>query len=256
MIEVKDLCGGYKNKEVLKNVSFLIQNGKINVIAGPNGCGKSTLIKSMAGILPISSGDVLIDGDSIKTMSTQKTAQKVAYLQQNRSVPDITAMKMVLHGRFPYLGYPRCYRKSDIDIAESVLEKLDISQYKNKSLKTLSGGTIQKAYIGMILAQDTGNILLDEPTTFLDISMQIQLIKQIRILAEMGKAVVLVLHDLAMAMQTADNIIIMKNGEIIDSGEPEKIFQTGIIDEVFGIKLNRFYVNDVWQYYYDTDFRK
>lgn len=165
-------------------------------------------------------------------------------------------MKMVLHGRFPYLGYPRCYQKICIDIAESVLEKLDISQYKNKSLKTLSGGTIQKAYIGMILAQDTGNILLDEPTTFLDISMQIQLIKQIRILAEMGKAVVLVLHDLAMAMQTADNIIIMKNGEIIDSGEPEKIFQTGIIDEVFGIKLNRFYVNDVWQYYYDTDFRK
>lgn len=248
MIEIKNLFTGYGGTEVLKDVSISLPNGKITVIIGTNGCGKSTLIKSAAGILPFSKGDIRIDGESIKNLSTGRIAENVSYLPQNRQIPDITVMKMVLHGRFPYLGYPRCYRKSDIDIANKAIEDVGLSAVKDRSLKTLSGGTVQKVYIAMILAQDTNTVLLDEPTTFLDISMQIQLMNQIEDLARRGKAVAIVLHDLPMAMQIADNVAVMQNGKIVQEGKPEELYASGVLDSVFGVELGR--VNDgAWRYY-------
>jgi iron complex transport system ATP-binding protein len=170
MLEVKGLCAGYHNKPVLQQVDMTIPEGKLTVILGPNGCGKSTLLKVLCGIIPIGGGMVLLNGGNIKDFPRGKLAQNIAYLAQNRQIPDISVRRLVLHGRFPYLEYPRRYRKEDYAYADQAMEAMGIMDLADQPLQNLSGGQRQKAYIAMALAQNTPVILLDEPTTYLDIS--------------------------------------------------------------------------------------
>ena len=253
MIELNNLCGGYGGKffeEVLHGVNLSVPEGKITVIVGPNGCGKSTLLKTMVGILPKSSGKILIDGSESEEFSSAELAQKIAYLPQSRQIPDITALKMVLHGRFPYLSYPRKYSPKDYDIAHKAMETMNISDLAEKSMATLSGGTRQKVYIAMALAQDTPHILMDEPTSFLDVAYQLQMMEQARFLADHGKAVVMVLHDLSLALQYADVLTVMEQGRIVACGTAEEIYQSGCLSKVFGVSVERYHTADGWQYYY------
>ena len=250
MLKLEDVCTAYEGKEVLHHVNLSIESGKITVLAGPNGCGKSTLLKTMTGMVQKASGEIQVAGKRMEDYQSGELAQKIAYLPQNRNVPDISVKRMVLHGRFPYLKYPRRYRKIDMEIAEEAIQQVGMEEYSHMNMNKLSGGMQQKVYIAMALAQDTPIIMMDEPTSFLDIVYQMKLMEIARELADKGKAVVLVLHDISMALRTADQMIVLKKGEILGSGTPEEVFESGVLDDVFGLKIKRVQTEDGWQYYY------
>ena len=249
MLEIQNLSAGYPGNPVLKNISLSIPRGAVTVIAGPNGCGKSTLLKAMSGILP-AAGDVKLEGLDLLSLDRRELAKKIAFLPQNRTVPEISVKNLVLHGRFPYLSYPRRYRKEDHVAAEAAMEQMGISDLAERSLSTLSGGQRQKVYIAMALAQDTPVVLLDEPNTFLDIAHQLQLMEQARSLAAEGKTVVLVLHDLSMALEYADSLAILSQGRCCFQGSPEEVFLSGRLDSAFGVRVGRVQTPDGWKYYF------
>lgn len=249
MLEIRNLRGGYEGSEILHGIDLSIPGGKLTVIAGPNGCGKSTLLKSIAGILP-ASGVICLEGVDLNTLPPAKRAQKVSYLAQSRQISDITVERMVLHGRFPYLSYPRRYRKEDLAIARRAMETVGIEQLSGRYLGTLSGGQRQNVYIAMTLAQDTPLVLMDEPTTYLDIANQIQTLAHARFLAEQGKAVMLVLHDLCAALRCADYLVVMKEGCVLHQGNTGEVFESGCLEDAFGVRVERVQTAGGWQYYY------
>lgn len=249
MLEINDIRSGYSRNEILHGVSLNARAGEITAILGPNGCGKSTLLKSICGILPTASGQVLLDGQDLLMLPQNQLAQKAAYLSQNRQIPDITVGRLVLHGRFPYLSYPRRYRQEDHAVAKNVMKQMGIGELADTPLNQLSGGQQQKAYIAMALAQDTNVILLDEPTTYLDVSHQLQLLRQARCLADSGKHVLMVVHDLSHALETADHVVLMNAGHVVIQGTPEAIFESGALDDTFGIHVSRVQIHEQWHYF-------
>ena len=249
MLEIQNLSAGYPGHPVLTDISLAIPSGQVTVIVGPNGSGKSTLLKALSGILT-PTGEVLLEGKPLTHLPSRELAQEIAYLPQNRPVPEITAERLVLHGRFPYLSYPRRYRAEDYAAANAAMARMGISDLAHRSLPTLSGGQRQKVYIAMALAQDTPVILLDEPTTFLDISHQLQFMQLARFLADSGKTVILVLHDLALALEHADYLVLLHNGQIAAAGTPESIYAANPFPKVFGVEVKRAETPDGWKYYY------
>ena len=247
MLEIRNISAGYPGHPVLQDISLSIPDGAVTVIAGPNGCGKSTLLKVLAGILP-ASGSAVLDGQELLCLPGRQRAKKVAFLPQNRTVPEITVKNLVLHGRFPYLSYPRRYRQEDYRMAETAMEKMGVAHLADRSLTTLSGGQRQKVYIAMALAQDTPVVLLDEPNAFLDIAHQLQLMEQAKALAGEGKTVVLVLHDLSMALGCADSMAVMSEGKCLFQGSPEDVFLSRCLDAAFGVEMQRFWTPNGWKY--------
>lgn len=252
MININQLSAGYPQKNVLFDVSLAIPASKVTVIVGPNGCGKSTLLKTVCGILPVRSGSISVSGRNLSEYTPTERAKHIAYLAQSRQTPDISVERLVLHGRFPYLSYPRHYREQDFQIAHEAMKRLNIDHLADTPLSALSGGTRQKVYIAMALAQDTPAILFDEPTAYLDISYQLQMMEHARFLCESGKTVVMVLHDLSLAMQVADQIAVMDRGTIVQTGGPEEIFASRCLDSVFDITVRRIRTQDKWHYYCET----
>ncbi|MBQ2283466.1 MAG: ABC transporter ATP-binding protein [Agathobacter sp.] len=248
MIQLKNVCAGYEGKEVLHNICVNFPEGKITAIVGPNGCGKSTLIKSLVRINPHTSGEIFVKNKNIKDYSSKELAQQIAYVAQNKQIPDISVLKMVLHGRFPYLSYPRRYGKEDLEIARQALDWAGLSDLENELVSHLSGGMQQKVYIAMALAQDSQAILMDEPTTYLDISHQLRLMEMIKQLAEKGKTVVLVLHDLSQAFRIADEVIVLKEGSTLSAGTPLQVFESGKLEEAFGVTIERVETKSGWHY--------
>lgn len=235
MIELKKVTAGYPSKTVLSEISLSVPKGTLISVIGKNGSGKSTLLKTVIGIINAKSGEMLVDGES--ELSRQSMAKKVSYLAQGKSVSDMTVEQLVLHGRFPHLSYPRRYSKKDREISSAALRQMGIADIAGTPLSALSGGMRQKAYIAMALAQDTDYILLDEPTTYLDISNQVELMKILRSLADRGKGIVAVMHDLPLAFGFSDRIAVIKDAKIAAFDTPQKICDSGIVQEVFGIDL-------------------
>lgn len=247
MIELKGISADYGKTSVLKDLSVSIGKGRLLSVIGANGSGKSTLLKAILGIVQISDGEIIVDGKKTEDMRRKELATKIAYLAQGKSVPDMTVGQMVLHGRFPHLSYPRRYSKRDKEIAENALLQTDISEHREKPISSLSGGMRQNAYIAMALAQDTDYILLDEPTSYLDIAHQLKLMKTLRSLADGGKGIVAVMHDLPLAFGFSDEIAVVRDGGILVCGSPKEVCESGIITEIFGVELLR---NDMEGYYY------
>lgn len=239
MIKLKNVSAGYDGKTVIKDASLTLEQGKITVLAGQNGCGKSTLLKTIVGIVPHTTGEILINGISTEYMNTKELAKEVAYLAQNKKAPDISVMKMVLHGRFAHLNYPRTYRAKDIEIAKNAICWAGLETESETIVSRLSGGMQQKVYIAMALAQDTEGILLDEPTTYLDVSHQLRFMEMMKKLAKEGKTIVMVLHDLSQAMQIADKIVVMKDGRIVSQGSPEEVYEDQSLETAFGVKMEK-----------------
>lgn len=251
MIELKKVSAGYEGKTVVQDATVTFEQGKITVLVGPNGCGKSTLLKSVVGIVRHTAGDIVIDGISLQSMNTKQVAKKVAYLAQNKKAPDISVMKMVLHGRFAHLSYPRNYRTQDIEIARNAICWAGLESETETLVSKLSGGMQQNVYIAMALAQDTETILLDEPTTYLDVVHQLQLMELVRKLAREGKAVVMVLHDLSQALKIADKVVVMKKGKIIGQGTADEVYEEGQLQNAFGVKIEKLETKRgeiVWHY--------
>ena len=249
MLNIQNLSAGYPGNPVLTGASLTLAKGSVTVITGPNGCGKSTLLKALAGILP-ATGSASLDGMELLGLDRRELAKKIAFLPQNRPVPEISVQNLVLHGRFPYLSYPRRYRREDHAIARDAMEKMGVLDLADRSLSTLSGGQRQKVYIAMALAQNTPVVLLDEPNSFLDIAHQLQLMNQSRTLAAEGKTVVLVLHDLAMALEWADSLAVFSVGRCLFQGIPEKTFLSGSLEAAFDIQVHRVQTPDGWKYHF------
>ena len=250
MIQLKNLYAGYPGRPVLEDVTLDFRPGEVFAILGPNGCGKSTLLRASNGLLARTGGEILVDGRPIEDLSAKEIAQKAAYLPQSRSVPNITAGRMVLHGRFPYLSYPRRYGQKDHEMVRKALEWVGASDLASRPLPELSGGQRQKVYLAMALAQDTPTVLMDEPTTYLDISCQLEVMALARRLAEEGRAVVMVLHDLSLALRYAHRAALLCGGRVCQTGAPEELFEGCALEKVMGASLGRVETAEGWRYYY------
>ncbi len=247
MIELYNLSSGYNGRSVLSGISMTISRGEIVSVAGRNGAGKSTLIKTVAGILPAVDGDVKVDGKAVPEYKRRDLAKKVAYLSQGKNTPDMTVEQMVLHGRFPYLEYPRRYSASDKKIADEAMKEMGIFELREREISSLSGGMKQNTYIAMALAQSSDYILLDEPTTYLDISNQLSFMKTLRGLAQSGKGIAVVMHDLPLAFSFSDKIAIIDGGKLVCIGTPENICASGAVEKIFNVPL----IHSNGKYYYD-----
>ena len=239
MIELNGLCIGYEKRRVLQNINAVFPSGRLTVIVGPNGSGKTTLLKAAAAILPVQSGEILLDGARLPRMKSRDRAKKIAYLSQGRSVPDMSAEQTVLQGRFAHLPYPYVYTEKDKAIAAEAMARMDVCAFASMPMSALSGGMRQNVYLAMALAQETDYIFLDEPTTYLDIGNRFRVMDTLRALADSGKGIVAVLHDLELAMQYADEIVVMCEGAIIAKGTPDTICQSKILDRVFHISIQK-----------------
>ena len=249
MLELNGVCAGYGGKSVLSDITTSFEKGQLVGIIGVNGCGKSTLLKTIIGILPTYGGSITIDGMDKSLLHRNEIAKKISYLAQWKSTPDMTVEQMVLHGRFPYLSIRRRYNEKDREIAREAMKSVDILQYADSPLYTLSGGMRQSAYIAMALAQGTDYILLDEPTTYLDIAHQLELMNMLKGLRDAGKGIITVLHDIPMAFNFSDKLLVVDKGCIRSQGDPEKIAEESVLEDVFRVSLKR--SEGKGGYYYD-----
>ena len=240
MIRIESLQAEIEGSRVLNNINAEFKEGQISVIIGPNGCGKSTTIRSIIRLVPEAEGIITLNGESLAEFTQKELARKIAYLPQSRVAGDIEVEKMVMHGRFPYLGYPRRYRKEDYEIVRQAMEWMDLTELAHRSMENLSGGQRQKVYLAMALAQDTEVILMDEPTTYLDIRNQFELLDRARALADAGKTIIMILHDFEETLRYADHVVLMKDGGVVCSGTAEEVLGSGHIEEAFGV-IPRFY---------------
>lgn len=249
MIQITNLAAGYSGKKIVQEVSMEFLPGQVLVLLGPNGSGKSTLLKAVLGLLPPMDGEILYDNVDIRHMKRKQIAQKAALLTQSRNTPSIQALRMVLHGRFPYLSYPRQYSRKDYAIARDAMDVTGCRQYETANISELSGGQRQAVYLAMALAQDTQTVFMDEPTTYLDIRRQLQTMETARSLAQEGKAVVLILHDIALALRAADRVGVLEDGRLQICGTPEEVYQSGVLDRVFGVQVHYMDTPHGKQYY-------
>ena len=185
-------------------------------------------MKAAAGLLPIAAGEI---------SAPQPRARHIAYLPQSRRLPEMTVRQLVLQGRYPWLGWPRRYGERDLALTEGAMARLGVEEYAHRPLAELSGGTRQRCFLAMTLAQDPEIFLLDEPTSFLDPLHQLRLLSLCRELAAEGKAVAAVLHDLPLAMRYADRAAVMKDGQLLAVDSPERLLERGILEQVFGVKI-------------------
>ncbi|USK34183.1 ABC transporter ATP-binding protein [Bacillus sp. F19] len=228
---------GYGERLIVKDLSVSIPDKKITTIIGPNGCGKSTLLKAITRIISLQSGDVVLDGKSISKEQTKKLAKKMAILPQTpESAAGLTVGELVSYGRFPHQkGFGRLTKK-DYEVIQWALEVTGTADYKFRPVDSLSGGQRQRVWIAMALAQETEIIFLDEPTTYLDMAHQLEVLELLQTLnAEQERTIVMVLHDLNQAARFADYIIALKDGEIVKAGTCEEVISRDVLKEVFHI---------------------
>ena len=241
MVELSGLCVGYGERPVLQGVSLNFPPGQVTILLGPNGCGKSTLLKAALGLIPVKEGAVRYDGQDIRSLSPKEIARRAAYLAQSRGVPNITAKRMVLHGRFPYLSYPRRYRPEDYEKAREALAWADALDLADRPMGQISGGQRQKVYLAMALAQDTQTIFMDEPTAYLDIRHKLELLGILkRMVRERKLTVVMSLHELDLAQKVSDSVICVKGDRIAKYGKPEEIFTADYIHELYDMSAGSY----------------
>lgn len=239
MFELQRVAVGYDENPLLQNISFAVQNGQITTLVGTNGCGKTTLLKAIARQLPLLEGKILLQGRSIQEYDRKEFARAAAFMPQVRNIPEITVRGLVSHGRFPYLGLSRQMTTKDRAAVEEAMQVTGVARWANRDLRELSGGERQRVYLAMALAQGGQTILLDEPTTYLDVAAQFELLELLRTLADQGKTVLLVLHDLAQALQYSDRVAVLSQGKLAAFDTPANLFEQKLLDGIFGVTLCR-----------------
>lgn len=236
-IETNKLTLSYGDTIIINELDLKIPKGEITVFIGGNGCGKSTLLRSIARLLKPRSGSVLLEGEAIATLSTKEVAKKMAILPQSPTAPEgLTVLQLVKQGRYPYQSWLKQWSIEDETKVREALKATGLETLKDRTVDSLSGGQRQRAWIAMTLAQDTDLILLDEPTTYLDMNHQIEILDLLFDLNEKEqRTIVMVLHDLNLACRYAHNIVAIKNQKIFAQGKPEYVINCSLIKDVFGM---------------------
>lgn len=234
-----NLFVGYGKNNVIKGAGVEVKTGEIVTIIGANGSGKTTILKTLARSLKPGEGNVYLDGKSIFSLDTKVLAKKMSILPQIHSVPeDFTVRDLVSYGRFPHLGVTGRLHPEDFHAIDEALCMTKMETLQHRLVTTLSGGERQRAWIAMALAQKPEVLLLDEPTTFLDISHQFELLELIsRLNKEMGLTILMVLHDLNQAARYSNRLIVLKEGKVYRSGTPKEIINSDVLSEVFNIQV-------------------
>ena len=226
----------YNRRSVIDDLSVAVPPGSFTVIIGPNACGKSTLLRAAAGLLPASAGTVLLDGRDIATYSAKDTARRLGLLPQGAVSPEgITVAELVARGRYAHQRLLRQWSAADESAVTDALRVTNVTDLATRPVDELSGGQRQRVWIAMVLAQQTPLILLDEPTTYLDIAHQIEVLNLLHDLNGQGRTIVAVLHDLNHAARYASNIIAMQDGRIVAQGPPRTTITAELVTEVFGL---------------------
>lgn len=234
-IETKELSLSYGETLIINELNLQIPKGEITVFIGANGCGKSTLLRSIARLLKPKSGAVLLEGKAIAKLSTKDIAKKMAILPQSPTAPEgLTVLQLVKQGRYPHQSWLKQWSEEDEKKVNDALKATRLEHLKERPVDSLSGGQRQRAWIAMTLAQDTDIILLDEPTTYLDMTHQIEILDLLFELNEMkNRTVVMVLHDLNLACRYAHNIVAIKDQEVYAQGKPEHVINCSLVKNVF-----------------------
>lgn len=235
MIEFCNLTAGYNGVAVVQNVSFACNKGEVVAIIGKNGSGKSTLLKVATRQIPSISGAVFVNNKNINEFKQKELAKILGIMPQVRKVPCISAGNLVMHGRFPYLSFPRIPSAKDKQIVLQAMKDTNTFQFFDKNVSNLSGGERQRVYLAMLLAQQTDVVLLDEPATFLDMSCQFDLLDLIENLKNCNKAVLAVMHDIGQALSIADKIAVVSDNTIAFFGSPQQLMQSQGIQKFMGV---------------------
>ena len=237
MIELSGLTFGYTPVAPLLNgLSARFGDRRIRAVLGPNGSGKSTLLRLCARQLAPASGTLRVGGRDAAAYDAKAFARALSYLPQSRPVPMITVRALVAHGRFPHLGMTRRLSTKDEEAVGRALKITGLTDVAGRDLRTLSGGQRQKAYLAMLIAQDAQHLLLDEPTTYLDVAHQLELCDILRALRDEGRCLVVVMHDLAQALALADDVLLLAGGKPLYDGPADGLTGSGAIERAFGVR--------------------
>lgn len=236
-IKIKDLKIGYDKKTIIEELDLSLEEGKITSIIGPNGCGKSTLLKSIGRILKKEKGDIFLLDKNMNDMKSKEIAEKLAILSQNPTAPSqLKVEELISYGRYPHRTNINKLSDKDKDKIEWALKVTNTFEFKDRELSDLSGGQRQRVWLAMALAQETDILLLDEPTTFLDMSHQLEVLNIVKKLNDkQGCTVVMVLHDINHAAKYSDFIIAMKDGKILYKDEPNLIMNKKVLKDIYNI---------------------
>ncbi|WP_376784081.1 ABC transporter ATP-binding protein [Leifsonia aquatica] len=234
----RDLTLSYEGRVVVEGLDLTVPPGKVTAIVGPNACGKSTLLRGLSRLLAPAGGSVLLDGADIHSLPTKQVATRLGLLPQTPVAPDgITVADLVSRGRYPHQGWFRRWTADDDTAVSEAMAATGITELAERSVDELSGGQRQRVWIAMALAQQTDILLLDEPTTFLDISHQIDVLDLLLDLnAARGATIVMVLHDLNLAARYADHLVAMRDGSIVAAGDPSEVVTAELVRDVFGVE--------------------
>lgn len=239
-LEGRELQVGYGEKVIISQLSLELKEGQVTALVGPNGCGKSTLLKTLSRLLKANQGAVYLDGQAIAKLPATQVARQLAILPQSPVAPSgLTVGELVEQGRYPHVGALRMLKRQDHEAIGEALELTGTTEFANRPLDSLSGGERQRAWIALALAQATPTLLLDEPTTFLDIGHQLEVMELVRKLNQEKRLTIgLVLHDLNQAARYAHRMVALKKGRIVADGKPEEVLTEKLLSEVFGVKAH------------------
>lgn len=227
----------YSAERIIDALTLQVPVGKVTALVGPNGCGKSTLLRGLARLLKPQGGAVLLDGSAIHSLPTKQLAREIGILPQSPVAPEgLSVRELVAQGRYPHQHWFQQWSAEDEAALQHALQLTKLEPLAERSVDTLSGGQRQRAWIAMTLAQETNTILLDEPTTFLDLAHQIEVLDLVQHLNQQGKTIVLVLHDLNHAARCADHIVALHKGELIAQGAPQAVIVEDVVRRVFGVE--------------------
>ncbi|WP_449124564.1 Fe(3+) dicitrate ABC transporter ATP-binding protein FecE [Pseudomonas viridiflava] len=238
ILQAQQLDIGYGATRIVQDLSFSPPPGKVTALIGPNGCGKSTLLKAFARILTPQAGSLSLDGKAYRDLSARDLARKVAFLPQVLPIPEgVSVRQLVAYGRSPHNSLWGRLSGADQHSVEQALQRMELETLADRPLSDLSGGQRQRAWLAMILAQDAAIVLLDEPTTYLDISHQVELLDLMRALSAEGKTVITVLHDINQACRYADHLAVMQAGRLVASGTPGDVLNAELVSRVFDVQV-------------------
>lgn len=233
---VEQLVAGYGDRVVLRGLDLRLPPQQFVAILGPNACGKSTLLRSLVRLLPRTQGRVQVDDVDIDTLRSKELARRVAFLPQESTAPEgITVRRLVARGRFPHQGVLSTWSVADAEAVDTAMADAGVEGLADRPVAALSGGQRQRVWVAMVLAQRAQYVLLDEPTTFLDIAHQYELLRLLRRLVRGGQTVIAVLHDVNQACRYADHVVVMREGEVLASGAPADVVDAALMERVFDL---------------------